>query len=721
MQQIIQNYKTGELKIEEVPRPILKTNGILVRSIFSLISAGTEKSKVELAKKNILEKIKARPDQLSLVLNNIKQEGLWLTFKKACIKLDTPISLGYSMSGVVIDVAEQTTDFKIGDRVSCVGEGYAAHAQINFVPCQMCVRIPEALSFEEASFAGLGAIAFQATELAQLQQAENVAVIGLGLLGQLVTQISKAKGCKVLGIEIDSQKIELAKNLGLDCGANLKDDDVEELAKGFSSGCGIDTVIITAASKDNQPLALAGRICRDKARVILVGAVPITIPRKDFYEKEITFIISRGFGAGLYYKIQDNRRYPYNYKPITIKENMQSFLMLAAERKIDVKPLVTHRFNIEEAKQAYELIKTNKEKYIGIIFNYSQEPSQQRRITLNKGEVQCHPVKIGFIGAGSFSQGYILPILKKISGLTLVGVNAATGISSKNTARKFGFSYCASNYKEIINDPEVNCIFIATRHNLHASMAAEALKNKKIVFVEKPLAVNPKELREIIQAYKENNGKLMIGFNRRFSPFVKRIKEFYKNRNSPLMINYRVNAGYLPAEHWVHDPKQGAGRIIAEVCHFVDLLQFLTGASCLEVYAQTLGSWRLDMPEEDNISVILKFSDGSVGSITYCATGDTAFARERVEVFGENSVAVIDNFRRAKFVRRGKTQGMFSFNRDMGHYNELFFFIKAVTNNNPMPINFDEIVLATWVTFKIRESLETKEPKAINLEELGLS
>lgn len=708
MKQVVQSYKTGELRIEEVPAPLVRSGFVLIKNKSSLISAGTERTKIETAKMNLVEKAISRLDLVKTVVNNIKQEGLVFTLKKAFNKLDTPISLGYSSAGEVIEIGEGIADFKIGDRVAYVGEIYAAHSEINLTPDKFCVKYSEKISYEEASFVGLGAIALNSAEIAQLREKENVVVIGLGLIGQIVTQIVKTKGCHVLGVEIDEEKIMLAKKLGLDNGINPSKDDLETAVNNFTEGNGADAVIIAAASNNNLPIEMAGKIARDKGRVILVGAMPIVISRKEFYEKELFFIISRGFGAGLYNKLTKDRSYTYNYKPITVKENMQKFLSLVAERKVNVKDLITHRFKLSEATNAYEIIRTNKEKYMGMVFAYDEKLELNRKIEVSVSPKTEKLINIGFIGAGSFAQGYILPVLKKMENVNLLSAATANGINANSVAKKFGFQNSSTDFNEILNNEKINCVFITTRHNLHAKMVIESLKKGKNVFVEKPLCLNESELKEIVSCYDKSNSLLMVGFNRRFSPFIQETKKFFEHRTGPLMINYRVNAGYLPANHWVHDSNEGGGRIVGEICHFVDLLQYLVNAVPINVYATVL-----EHPDktqtEDNVSVILKFTDGSIGTISYSSIGDISFSRERIEIFGDNSVAVIDNFKEAVFSRAGNiVKKIKKYGRDMGHNNEIKLFINSLTetDNKKSIISFNEIVNSTLTTFKISESLK---------------
>lgn len=719
MKQVTQNYKTRDLRVENVPVPVLKAQGVLVRSAYSLISAGTEKAKVDLARKSIVGKAKARPDQVKLVLNNIKQEGLISTFKKVVNKLDTPISLGYSSSGVVLSVGEGAEGFEIGDRVACIGEGYASHSEVIFVPKNMCVKVPKEVTLEQAAFTGVGAIALQGVRQAHLTLGERVAVIGLGLLGQLTVQILKANGCSVLAVDLDQEKVRLSKEMGADIGAVSGEDDVEKLVEGFSQGYGVDAVIITAATSSNEPIELAGRISREKGRVAVVGAVKMDIPRKDYFEKEISLVISRAFGPGRYDTMFEEKGidYPFGYVRWTARRNMEECLELLKEGKVNVGKIITHRFSIDQAPQAYEMIRTNKEKFLGVLFKYEKKEELPIKIFLaeKKERKAKGMIDIGFIGAGSFAQGYLLPNLKKISGIHFKGVATATGISSQSVARKFHFQYCTSNYSDILDDPKIECVFIATRHNLHAKLAIEALRKNKVVFVEKPLALSEEELKEIIKAWTETQGRLMVGFNRRFSPFSQRAKEFFKNRSGPLVMNYRVNAGPLPLGHWLHDPREGGGRIVGEVCHFVDLLQYLTGSKPVRVYAEAAGSYNKNIPLGDNIEATIKFNDGSVGTISYSAVGDLSFPRERFEIFGEESVVVVDNFRKAVFVRKGKKSRMKKIGQDMGHKGEIMAFTEAVKTGRKMPIDFTEIVSTTLATFKIVESIRKREPIMISL------
>ena len=730
MRQIVQIYKTGELRIEDAPPPALRSGGVLVQNAYSLISAGTERSKIELARSNLLDKARQRPDQMRQVLNNLRQEGLIPTYQKVMTRLDTPITLGYCSAGVVIEVGEEAQELRVGDRVACAGEGYACHAEVIYVPRNLCAKVPNAVSLDHAAFAPLGAIALQAVRQARATVGENVAVIGLGLVGLLTVQLLKAAGCRVLGMDLNPDRCQLARQLGADATGDSGQRTVD-LAAEMTAGHGVDAVIITAATKNSAPIELAGRLCREKGQVVVVGAVPVNVPRKEYYEKELDLCISRAFGPGTYDKqfAEQGVDYPYGYVRWTAQRNMEAFLNLVAEGKIALPPLITHRFPIDEASKAYDLLHSPQGQVLGILFEYDtstdgstglttgrRPPSAVVWLADNVQRSTCERVTVGFIGAGNFAQAYLLPNFRRLDDVTLRGVATASSVSATNVARKFGFAYCTCDYNEILNDPEINCVVIATRHNLHARLAVEALKREKTVYVEKPLALSEEELQEVIEAYKRSQGRLMIGFNRRFSLFTQRVRTFFETRSGPLVMNYRVNAGPLPSEHWVHDAQEGGGRVVGEVCHFVDLLQYLANSNPLTVYAETARDPNKNMLGEDNVNVIIKFEDGSVGTISYSSIGDLSFPKERIEIFGENSVAIVDNFKRASLVRDGRTTTVRRWwGRDMGYEGEVRAFIEALNTGSNMPINFEEIVLATSMTFKITEAARQGNPVEIDV------
>jgi polar amino acid transport system substrate-binding protein len=719
MKQLIQNLKTGELKVEEVPPPLLKTSGVLVRNVYSLISAGTERSTVKMGQSSLLGKASRRPDLVGEVLHNIQREGMINTYHKVMNRLDTPKALGYSSAGVVIETSGDIEELKPGDRVACAGSDYASHAEVVFIPKNLCIPIPPEVSFREAAFTTLGAIAMQSIRQAEATVGDCVTVIGLGLVGLLTVQILKTSGCQVIGLDINPDTLELAKELGAEKTLLINDPKVEALVAGFTSGYGVDRVIITAATPSNQPVELAGRIVRDRGIIVVVGAVKMDIPRNLYYEKELTVKLSRSYGPGRYDTTYEEKGidYPIGYIRWTEKRNMAAFLQLIAEKKINLEKMITQVFPIAQATRAYEIItgKTH-ENSLAILLDYHNgcpEPEKvESRVYLTKNVRSVipaeTPLKVGFIGAGNFAQNYLLPPLKGIKEVWLHGVTTARGINAHAVARKFDFVFCTSNSLEILQDPDIHCVFIATRHNLHANLVVQALEQNKHVFVEKPLALSEAELAAVITAYKNSSGELMVGFNRRFSPLVQKVKRFLHPLQNPLVIHYRVNAGFVPKTHWAQDPIEGGGRILGEVCHFVDLMQYLTDAEPLKVYAEAISSLNTSITDFDNVNITVKFNDGSLGVITYVALGDPGPGKERIEIFGDNATVIIDDFKMAALYDNRKTKKVWA--KGKGHREEVEAFISALKAGNSAPIDFKSLVLTTITTFNIHESLNKRTP-----------
>jgi len=713
MKQVLQNNKTGELKVEEVPHPILLPRGVLVRNEYSLISKGTERMKVDFARKSMVAKAKSRPDLVKQVLKNAKKEGWVTTFKKVMNRLESSSPLGYSSAGEVIAVGELVEGIKVGDKVACAGAGYANHAEIISVPVNLCAKIPENVSCHQACFTTLGAIALQGIRQAEVNLGESVAVIGLGILGQLTIQMLKASGCQVFGIDIDEDMVNLARNSGANFGLITGKEDIASKVISLTYEHGVDVVIITAGTSSNQPIELAGEICRDKGKVVVVGAVNMDVPRKNFYEKELDIRFSRSYGPGRYDHLYEEggMDYPFAYVRWTEKRNMEEFLNLLQQGKVNTEKLITHRYKIEDAEKAYDLIMQGEEKSLAVLLEYVDSSETKPKIYLREDSPyqgkKISTVKVGFIGAGNFAKNNLLPHLKRMKEVKLKGVVTSTGISAKDVAKKFGFEYCSSDVNQILEDEEINCVFIATRHNLHSQLVCRALKAGEAVFVEKPLATSEEELEEIKRTLGKTQGRLLVGFNRRFSPAAKLLKKHFHDRISPLVMTYRVNAGFIPPGHWIHDPAEGGGRIIGEICHFVDLLSFFADSEVSSLFALTADDLRKTPLANDNLVICLKFQDGSVGSILYTSRGDTSYSKERVEIFGENSVGVIDNFQRTTVIRNGTELRFKHSGSDKGHKEELQAFIEALKQNKPMPISPEEMINTTQATFKIIESLQT--------------
>ncbi|MCP2621139.1 bi-domain-containing oxidoreductase, partial [Candidatus Aminicenantes bacterium AC-334-E05] len=730
MKQIIQNYKTGEIQLVEIPPPALKRSFVLVQNVTSLVSVGTEKYMLEIAKKSLLGKARARPDLVKQVIKKLKAEGIMETYKAVMAKLDIPVPLGYSCAGIVLDVGEGVESFKKGDKIACAGSSYASHAEIVCVPVNLCVHLPKRhvnrenkpiinsrltndyISFEEGAFAALGGIALQAVRLANPSLGDRVAVIGLGLLGQITVQLLKANGCHVFGIDISEERVKMAIENGAGGGVVSREVDVINSAREFAPQ-GFDSVIIMAATKSNEPLEISAEVARERGKIIASGLVGLEIPRKIFFEKELELCVSRAWGPGIFDPLytEKNIDYPYAYARWTAKRNMEEFLHQIAKGNVNVKKLITHRFKIDDALKAYEMILKGKESFLGVIIQYPSKEvlddsiSVSDWINVRKYEIKVEKkvkepltlrmktdvVTVGVIGAGVFATGTILPILKKMENVRLKGVATATGYKAQHVAKKFGFKYFTTNYKEILNDKEINLIFIMTRHDSHAYFIIETLKANKNIFVEKPLCINIEQLKEIISNYQSqitNNYSpiLMVGFNRRFSPFSVWLREKFRQIQEPLSIHITINAGYVPPEHWVHDPENGGGRIIGEVCHFIDLIQYFTDSLPVEVFAQNLESRAYK--ESDNVSIILKMQNGAIGSILYIASGDKRYTRERVEIFGGGAVGVIDNFRKAEFIYKGEKKKIKNwFGIDRGHRKEMEVLMSAIKKEKN-PVSF---------------------------------
>ena len=725
MKQLLQNLRSGETEIVEVPIPTPKPGMALIRTAASLVSAGTERTLVEFAEKSLLGKARSRPDLVRQVLDKARREGLLTTIEAALNRLDQPMPLGYSSAGVVVDRGEGVQDLRVGQRVACAGGNYAVHAEYAVVPRNLLTPLPDGVDFESAAFTTLGAIALHGFRLAQPQIGETVAVIGLGLLGLLTVEIAIAAGCPVLGIDLDPRRVQLATRLG--ARAILRP-EAESAAQSFTRGRGCDLILICADTPSADPVTLAGTIARDRAQVVAVGAVGLHIPRKIYYEKELSFINSRSYGPGRYDPTYEEggRDYPIGFVRWTEGRNLEAFVELLASGRADVHPLITHRFPIEQAAAAYELITgKKKEPFLGVLLTYGGVEEGKWQIAEGKCRTADAPISpalaptpltLGVLGAGGFASAVMLPLLKKIPGVTLVGVASASGLSAQHAAHKFGFRYATSDEAHILDDPQINSVAIFTRHHLHARQVIAALKAGKHVFCEKPLAITKEELSLIAKNYAlipHPRPLLTVGFNRRFAPLAQRLVAFLAARTEPLVAHYRVNAGYLPLNHWLHDAEQGGGRIIGDGCHFIDFLTFLVGAPPVSVIAQGLpdaGRYR-----EDNVVLTFTFPDGSVGTVTYLANGDKAFPKEQVEVFCGGRVAVLDDFRSLEMVRDGRRQIFRSrLRQDKGHRAEWEAFTAAITAGGSPPIPTEQLFCVTRATFAAVEALRRGERVAID-------
>lgn len=710
VKQVLQNLKTGEVAVTDVPVPAVRRGFVLVRTAASLISAGTERLTVEAGQKSLMSRAIEQPALVKQVIQKARTEGVLNTVDTVLSKLGSMNALGYSAAGTVMKVGEGVTNFREGDRVACAGVGYASHAEVLSVPKNLCVRLPD-IDFEAAAFGTLGAIALQGVRLAEPTLGESIVVLGLGLIGQLAVQLLKANGCRVFGIDLDQTKIELAKQTGADDGC--APDEAKQQVLAWSRGRGADAVLIAAATESNQPIELAGEISRQKGRVVVVGAVGLNIPRKPFYDRELTFRISMSYGPGRYDPEYEERGhdYPFGYVRWTEGRNIEAFLDLVAERRVNVEPLITHRFNLSETERAYKLITGEiKEPYLGIILKYDTDREVERRVSLASRKTStASAVRVSFIGAGGYAKGVLLPLFKA-AGADFQSIATASGVSAREVGAKFGFQSCVSSADEVIDGDETNLFVIATRHGSHAELAARALANGRHVFVEKPLALNDEQLDQVLSVAANSSGELMVGFNRRFSPLAIAAKDVFANLQAPLSINYRINAGRVPRGHWINDEFEGGGRIIGEVCHFVDLMHFLTGSLTTRVYAESIASRNAEINGEDSVFITLRFADGSNGSIAYLAEGNSAMAKERMEIFGGGKSFVIDDFENAILYDRGREKKTKLREKDKGQKNEVNAVCAVVRDGKPAPISLEDLATTTRATFRILESLRTGLP-----------
>jgi predicted dehydrogenase/threonine dehydrogenase-like Zn-dependent dehydrogenase len=721
MKQVLQDARTGEVAVAEVPAPRLLPGCVLVQIAASLVSAGTERASTEFASKNLLQKAKARPDLVREVVAKIRRDGLLSAVSAVRSRLDQPSSLGYSSAGTIVGVGEGIADLRIGDRVACAGAGYAVHAEFASVPRLLVAKIPQdsGVAFDHAAFTTVGAVAMHGIRMAEAKLGDVIAVIGLGLLGQLTVQLLKAAGCRVLGMDINPRRAELALRLGADA-VSSSASGFSDLCSTNSSGQGADAVLITAETPGSEPVNLAAEVARDRAVVAAVGTVGMELQRRLYYAKELDFRVARSYGPGRYdaaYE-QKGRDYPIGYVRWTETRNMEAFLALLAGKSLDVSALITHRFPVERAHGAYELItgKTG-EPHLGVLITYPDQPQNAPRIDLQKAQTPAgrDSISIGLVGAGSFATSTLLPAIKSANGIRLAGVCAANGSHARHAAERFGFAYCATDEAQLLSDPAVNTIVIATRHNLHAGQVINALAAGKHVFCEKPLCLHEAELAEIVRAYSggDLSPQLMVGFNRRFAPMAVRMKSFLRETEGPLAMHYRVNAGFLPPDHWLNDPEQGGGRLLGEVCHFVDFLTFLAGSLPVSVHTRALSDH--GRYSGANVFLSLEFANGAQGTIGYFANGDKAYSKERVEVFGGGAVAVLDDFRRLELMRHGRKQIIRSrMRQDKGHRGEWEAFAASVRAAAPAPIPFPEIIAVTLATLRAEESRASGQPVGVD-------
>lgn len=704
MEQLTQQLKSGFMEVTDVPIPALGSGQVLVRNRYSLISAGTEGKNVSDARLGFIGKAKSRKKEVQQVIEMIKTSGFSETYKVVMNKLEAPSPLGYSCAGEVIAVADDVHDIKVGDYVSCGGEG-AYHADIVSVYRNLCAKIPKTVDLKYGAITTVAAIAVQGIRQAELSFGETAVVIGLGLIGQLTMQMLEAAGVKAIGVDISQSQVDLANKIGIGKSFVRNREDIEGIIKELTKGNGADAILITAGTSSLDPVEFAGVIARRKAKVVIVGAVPTGFSRNFYYKKELDLRMSCSYGPGRYDRGYEEKGidYPVEYVRWTENRNMETFIELVEREKLVVEPLITHVFEFEDAKKAYDMILAKSEPFVGILLKYDEDEKKNEEVENSKAALKGTKTKIGFVGAGSFAQNYLLPNVKAYA--DMIGVATSRGNTAKGIAEKYGFQYSTGEAEKIFSDDKINTVFVATRHNLHASNVIDAVKNNKNVFVEKPLCMNREELETIANLYREkNNLHLMVGYNRRFAPAVKSIMSTM-DKDVPKAINYRINAGNMPKDHWVQDKKIGGGRIIGEVCHFIDLVMFLSGSKINFINAVSMENNPYLM---DTLTINMGFENGSIGSIAYFSNGASSLPKEHIEVFYANKVMTIDDFKETKIYGKDVKTNK-SGKQDKGHAQEIKEFIEAVEKGNPTPISFEEIYDSTKATFDVIDSIKTKQ------------
>ena len=729
MEQLTQKLKDGKMQILEVAVPSLQRSHVLVKTHYSLVSAGTEASTVSAARKGYVGKAKERPQQVKQVIDTLKTHGLVQTYRAVMKKLDAYSPLGYSCVGEVIDVGPDVSGFSVGDLVACGGLS-ASHSEVVTVPANLCVQLKSDTDLKQAAYNTLGAIALQGVRQADLRLGEICAIIGLGLLGQLTALLLKVSGVRTVGIDIDPAMVDIAGTHCLDLPFNREEIGIEEKILKLTDGLGCDAVIITAASSSLDPINFAGAISRKKGTIVVVGAVPTGFDREPhFYKKELQVKMSCSYGPGRYDPVYEDKGidYPPAYVRWTENRNMQAFQDLIYTKKIDVGYLTTHTFKLEDAPAAYDMMMAKSEPFIGILIEYDVTKKVERaRINVNPqpatparhspslqamaGGRNPQPAIIGFIGAGSYAQSHLLPNIPKTKNVSLKGVMTSTGTSSRSVAERYGFDFCTGDEKDILENENINTVFIATRHDSHAEYVIKALKAGKHVFVEKPLCLTLDELNQITQTYSAIRNPqsamplLMVGYNRRFSPLAEIIKE--KFGEGPMSMIYRVNAGYIPADSWIQDTEFGGGRIIGEICHFADFLTFMNNGSLpVSVYAAAM---KEPNKLNDVLNIALRYQNGSIGTICYFANGDKSLPKERVEIYANGCTAVLEDFRSLSIYAHGKKKKKKLLSQDKGQKTEVRRFIGAILDGTGEVIPFEEIYSASLVTFKIIESIRSR-------------
>lgn len=706
MKQILQNLQNGATEIAEVPCPRASSGQLLIRTTRSLISAGTERMMVEFGKANPIQKARQQPDKVRMVLDKIQTDGLLPTLDAVRNKLEQPLPLGYCNVGEVLELGKGVEGFTVGDRIASNGK----HAEVVGVPINLCARIPDSVSDEAAAFTVIGAIALQGIRLVQPTLGEAVVVTGLGLIGQIAVQLLRANGCRVLGIDFDPDKLELAKTFGAEVVKLGEGEDPVQSAERFSRGRGVDAVLVTAATQSSEPIHQAALMCRKRGRIVLVGVTGLELSRDDFFKKELTFQVSASYGPGRYdpdYE-EKGQDYPVGFVRWTEQRNFEAVLDMMADGRLNVQPLISHRFSLEQTELAYAVVggsapsmgilleyPTREKKPDAVMRAVSVQLVAERQVT-GKGSAPS----VAFVGSGNYATGVLIPAFKE-AGVHLSSIASNAGVSGIHAGKKYGFDETTTDAAGLFTEPNVDALVIATRHNSHARFVLQALEAGKHLFVEKPLCLTLSELDEIEAAHallaKQGKAPLvMVGFNRRFAPHVQKIRSLLVGASGPKSFVMTVNAGAIPADHWTQDMEVGGGRIIGEACHFIDLLRYLAGSPIV-----THTNMRMDALTGDTVTLQLGFADGSIGSVHYFANGCKAFPKERLEVFAAGRVLQMDNFRRLKGYAWPGFKDMNLWHQDKGQKACAAAFVKAIAEGGLAPIPFSEIIESSRVSIEL--------------------
>ncbi|WP_434304794.1 bi-domain-containing oxidoreductase [Clostridium botulinum] len=706
MKQVL--VKQGQAITDNIPAPVVSDNGVLVKVMYSCISAGTEMMGINESGKSLVKKAMEQPEKVKKAFNMFKSGGLNAVLGKVK-DMGSGKPTGYSAAGVIIGIGKNIKDLKIGDRVACAGAGIANHAEYIDVPRNLVMRIPEGVSFDLACTVTLGGIALQGVRRADVRLGEIVAVVGMGILGQLQIQMLKASGCRVIGVDIDDRRLNIAKENGCDYILNSKNTDVVKEIEKITEGYGVDVVLITAATSSNEILSQAFGMCRRKGKVVLVGVVGNEYNREDMYKKELDFIISTSYGPGRYDPMYEEEGidYPYAYVRWTENRNMEEYLRLVSNNKIDLDTLIEKVYEIDKADKAYEELKNGENKPLMILLKYSEEmPDKiERTVYVNKEvEKKDGKINVAIVGAGGFAKEMHLPNLQKLKDTyNIYSVMSRTGTNAKAIAAQYEASYATTDYNDIINDPNVDMIMICTRHNLHAEMAIEAMKKGKAVFVEKPMALNEYELEKVLKTVEETKVPYTVGFNRRFSKYAVEVKKHIKDRSNPIIVNYQMNAGYIPLDFWVHT-KEGGGRIIGEGCHIFDLFNYFTDSEVATVSVDSISAETDNISHRDNVVVTLKYKDGSICTLTYTSLGNNSYSKEFCEVYCDGKIIIIDDYKKINGYGI-KVENIQSSSPDKGQYEEILEFSKVIKSGENYSIPVWQLEQASKVSYLVEMEL----------------